>query len=72
MNTCEFHEDMKEQVKDHEHRIVSLEKSDAVLANKIDNLCAQLSGLTSWLKGLVVSMIASLVGFFFWYIQNLK
>lgn len=36
--TCELHGEIKEQIRDHEKRIVSLEKSDAEFAIRLENL----------------------------------
>jgi hypothetical protein len=69
--TCEVHGEVKEQLRDHEKRIVKLEKTDAEFTIKFDHLCKQLEQLTSWIKALVVSIISSGVGFVIWYIQCL-
>lgn len=38
MAVCELHEDIKNTVRDHERRIVALEKSDAEFAIRMENL----------------------------------
>ena len=71
MSVCEMHKEMREQVKDHERRIVALEKSDAEFAIRLENLIKKIDELTGWIKALVVTLITSGVGFVIWYIQSL-
>ena len=71
MSVCEMHKEMREQVKDHEKRIVVLEKSDAEFAIRLENLIKKIDELTGWIKALVVTLITSGVGFVIWYIQSL-
>lgn len=71
MSVCEMHKEMREQVKDHEKRIVALEKSDAEFAIRLENLIKKIDELTGWIKALVVTLITSGVGFVIWYIQSL-
>lgn len=71
MGVCEMHEELKEQVRDHERRIVALEKADAEFAVRLENLCMKLEELTGWLKALVFAMIGTFGGFVIWYIQTL-
>lgn len=71
MNTCEKHEEIREQLRDHEKRIVALEKSDAEFAIKLQNLLEKIDSLTGWIKVLVVSIITTGIGFIIWYIQSL-
>ena len=71
MQICEMHEEIKEQLKDHEKRIVALEKSDAEFAIRLENLIKKIDELTGWIKALVVTLITSGVGFVIWYIQSL-
>lgn len=71
MSVCDFHEDMKETVQDHELRIRTLEQNSIRLAERIDNLCQNLDATTNWIKVLVGVIISSMVGFFIWYIQSL-
>ena len=71
MNTCVAHEEIREQLRDHEKRIVALEKSDAEFAIRLQNLIEKIESLTSWIKALVVSIISTGVGFVIWYIQSL-
>ena len=71
MSVCAAHEDMRDQLRDHEKRIVALEKADAEFAIRIENLIEKKDNLTGWIKALVVSIITTGVGFIIWYIQSL-
>lgn len=71
MSVCSVHEELRDQLRDHEKRIVALEKSDAEFAIKLQNLVEKIDGLTNWIKALVVSIITTGVGFIIWYIQSL-
>jgi hypothetical protein len=71
MNTCEEHEEIREQLRDHEKRIVALEKADAEFAIRLQNLIDKIDSLTGWIKVLVLSIIGTGVGFIIWYIQSL-
>lgn len=78
MEECVFHSDIKESLKDHEVRIVDLEKKDVSLQEQISSLCKKLDMLIDNIKtatNVMLSVggifIASLVGFVFWYIQSL-
>ena len=64
-------DEMRETVKDHERRIVALEKADAEFAIRLENLVEKIESLTSWIKALTVSIITTGVGFIIWYIQSL-
>lgn len=64
-------QEVKEQLREHEKRIVALEKSDAEFVIRLDHLLEKIENLTSWIKGLVFSIIATGVGFIIWYIQSL-
>ena len=68
---CDYHEDMKETVQDHELRIRTLEQNSIRLAERIDSLCQNLNTTTNWIKVLVGVILSSMVGFFIWYIQSL-
>ena len=70
-NVCTAHQEVKEQLRDHEKRIVALEKADAEFAIRLQNLIEKIDSLTSWIKALVVSIISTGVGFVIWYIQSL-
>lgn len=61
----------KETLQDHEKRLRRLEENSIKLGEKLECLCKELSGLTTWVKTLVGLLLTSLVGFFFWYIQSL-
>ena len=71
MSVCSTHEELKDQLKDHEKRIVALEKSDAEFAIRLQNLIEKIDSLTGWIKALVVSIVGTGVGFIIWYIQSL-
>ena len=71
MSVCTAHEDMKDQLRDHEKRIIALEKADAECAIRIENLIEKIDNLTGWIKALVISIIGTGVGFIIWYIQSL-
>ena len=64
-------DEMRETVKDHERRIVALEKADAEFVIRLENLLEKIESLTSWIKALVLSIVATGVGFIIWYIQSL-
>ena len=70
-NVCAAHQEVKEQLRDHEKRIVALEKANAEFAIRLQNLIEKIDSLTSWIKALVVSIIGTGVGFIIWYIQSL-
>lgn len=65
-------EDIKHTVKDHEKRIVALEKTDAEFAIRLESLLEKIESLTGWIKALVVSIAGTGVGFIIWYIQSLR
>lgn len=64
-------QEVKGQLREHERRIASLEKTDAEFAIRLENLIEKIDSLTSWIKALVVSVIGTGVGFIIWYIQSL-
>lgn len=70
-NVCAAHEEAREQLRDHEKRIVALEKADAEFAIRLQNLIEKIDSLTGWIKALVVSIVGTGVGFIIWYIQSL-
>ena len=71
MSVCMMHEEVKDQLRDHEKRIIALEKADAEFAIRLQNLIEKIDSLTGWIKALVVSIITTGVGFIIWYIQSL-
>ena len=71
MSVYPTHEEIKEQLRDHEKRIIALEKADAEFAIRLQNLIEKIDSLTSWIKALVISIISTGVGFIIWYIQSL-
>ena len=64
-------DEIKETVKEHERRIVALEKADAEFAIRLESLVEKIESLTSWIKALVLSILGTGVGFVIWYIQSL-
>ena len=70
-NVCAAHEEIREQLRDHEKRIIALEKADAEFAIRLQNLIEKIDNLTGWIKALVVSIVGTGVGFIVWYIQSL-
>lgn len=72
MENCNRHHEVVNRLENHEIRIKDLEISDAKLGEKIDNLIKQLENLTAWIKALVMLGGTSFVGFFFWYVRNIK
>ena len=71
MSVCSAHEELRDQLRDHEKRIVALEKADAEFAIRLQNLIEKIENLTNWIKALVVSIVGTGVGFIVWYIQSL-
>ena len=71
MSVYPTHEEIREQLRDHEKRIIALEKADAEFAIRLQNLIEKIDSLTSWIKALVISIIGTGVGFIIWYIQSL-
>lgn len=55
---------------EHEKKIDGLEKSDATNTTEIKNLCRQIGNQTKAIWGLVSTIIATLAGFFIWYVQK--
>jgi len=70
-NVCASHQEVREQLRDHEKRIVALEKANAEFAVRLQNLIEKIENLTGWIKALVISIIGTGVGFIIWYIQSL-
>lgn len=60
-----------EKLDNHETRIQNLEKTDATLIERMDNLISQMQAVTGWIKWLIVTIILTLSGFFVWYIQSI-
>ena len=71
MSEYPMHEEFKDQLRDHEKRIVALEKADAEFAIRLQNLIEKIENLTGWIKALVVSIVSTGIGFIIWYIQSL-
>ena len=62
MSVCPTHEELKDQLRGHEKRIVAPEKSDAEFAIRLQNLIEKIDSLTGWIKALVVSIVGTGVG----------
>ena len=82
MSLCEMHQDVQNQLREHERRIAAVEKSNGEVLIRIDNLCVEIKELKEELSGFVISMnstfkksalgvITILAGFLIWYIQSL-
>jgi hypothetical protein len=63
--------ELEEKVENHEGRIVVLERNDAVMDVKLGNICKTLDALTKTLSTLAVALFLALIGFVFWFIQNI-
>lgn len=63
--------EVKGQLRDHEKRIVALEKTDAEFAIRFENLLKRLDELMGWLKAFVVGIFTASIGFMIWYLQSL-
>ena len=57
---------------DHEKKIDRLDRSDATNTTAIENLCKQIGSQTKAIWGLVTVIMTTLLGFFIWYVQNIK
>lgn len=57
-------------INEHEKKIDTLVRSDAVNTTALENLCKQIGGQTKAIWGLVSSILMMLTGFFLWYVQN--
>jgi len=71
LNKCEAHEDIKEQMQGIETRLRTLELDSIRLGERLEALCKELASLTSWVKGLIATMLTAMVSFFIWYVQQL-
>ena len=75
---AEMHEACKERFRDIEERLndgdrIMTEHTTeiAVLKTNMSNLIKSISGLTKALWGVCGTIVATLFGFFIWYVQNL-
>ena len=82
MAVCEQHQDCKDTLKDHEHRIIELERNDIRDGLRIQCLIESLEKLGDRIDKLVEvgwklvigscsSVLLLLAGFFLWYVQKL-
>jgi hypothetical protein len=60
-----------ELLKSHDEKIGELTTSDARNTTQIDNLVKSISNQTKAIWGLVMAVLATLAGFFVWYVQTL-
>lgn len=58
------------RINNHADRIDKLELHEAARDVKIDNLCEKLEKQTKSINGLIGAVVSSLVGFFFYAIQQ--
>lgn len=63
-------EDIKEKIEDHEQRLRKVEESQSEFKIEIKNLCENLKSLTSTIKWFIGIWVTSLLGFFFFMVQN--
>ncbi|AKA70119.1 hemolysin XhlA family protein [Clostridium scatologenes] len=63
-------EDIKDKIEDHEQRLREVEKSQSEFKIEIKNLCDSLKTLTNTIKWFCGIWVTSLLGFFFYAIQN--
>lgn len=57
---------------EHNVRIRALEKSQVKTDTVVTNLCKKMDTFMSIMLGCTGTLLAVLVGFFIWYIQNIK
>lgn len=67
---CDFHELIKETTDDHEHRLRTLETSNATTMEQMKQVCDRLGSLISWLKAISLLWVSGMLGFLFWAIQQ--
>lgn len=62
----------EKRINNHSERIDKLEQHQSRTEAKIEYLCEQIKSLVATMKWFIGLLIATLVGFFIWYIQNLN
>lgn len=62
----------EKRINSHSDRLKELEKNQTSVIIQIDYLVKEISSLVSTIKWASTFTIITLVGFFIWYIQNLK
>lgn len=60
------------ELEGHDVRILALEKSQVKTDTVVTNLCKKMDTFISTMLGCTGTLLAVLVGFFIWYIQNIK
>lgn len=60
----------EKRINNHSERLDKLEQSTVELRVQIQNLCSNLESLTSAIKYLLGLTVGSLLGFFFYAVQN--
>ena len=68
--TCDRHEEIIEQLDDHEDRIKYLELSDTETRVELKNLITTVKELISWIKVFFFGCLGGAVAFVIWYIQQ--
>jgi hypoxanthine-guanine phosphoribosyltransferase len=68
---CDRHEEVIEQLDDHEDRIKYLELSDTEVRADLKNLINTVKELISWIKIFFFGCLGGAVMFVIWYIQSL-
>ena len=70
MAGCDFHEEVKETVHDHEVRIRALEVTGAKETEQNQGLCQKIDALITAIKWLIAAG-ASALGSLYWYVLTL-
>ena len=68
---CDRHEEVIEQLDDHEDRIKYLELSDTEVRADLKNLINTVKELISWIKIFFFGCLGGAATFVIWYIQSL-
>lgn len=68
---CDRHEEVIEQLDDHEDRIKYLELSDTEIRADLKNLTSAIREMISWMKIFFFGVLGGAVAFVIWYIQSL-
>jgi hypothetical protein len=67
---CDRHEEVMEQLDDHEDRIKYLELSDTETRVELKNLISTVKELISWIKVFFFGCLGGAAAFVIWYIQT--
>ncbi|SNT18514.1 hypothetical protein SAMN05446037_10499 [Anaerovirgula multivorans] len=68
---CDRHQEISDRLNKHDERLRDLERINEGYNQKFIILFKKLDELTAWIKALVMLGGATLLGFFFWYVQNI-